>query len=115
MTGLVGAGRALAASTTDVLASSDNFKPLIGSTFSVNRVSMKLLSVTDFRLPTKTTASNASQPTGAGYALVFDSSRYPNLTGSVRNFSHPSLGTWKMFLGPVDRGSRAESVINRFR
>jgi hypothetical protein len=103
-------------SSRSLFASSANFRPHIGTFFTVltpHRPSVVTLThVDDFRLPGTVAARRLKTP-GAGFTLLFDGSQsgsFPQGTYSVR---HPKIGTFDLFLAPVGRGTDVQAVINR--
>ena len=120
-----GAARAFASPATlpvqrrsrgDLFASSDNFRPHVGSSFAIagpGARSLRLTDVADFRMPTERSAT-ADGPSGAGFVLTFDASRARGLDQGTYTLSHRRLGTFALFVAPAGTG-RAIAVINRLR
>lgn len=104
--------------TTDPFTSSDNFKPYVNTPFSLQSASgvagaVTLTTVTDFRLPSSKKTATKSSPSGPGFSLTFDGSNVAGLPQGTYTTSHPSLGTFQMFIAPVGLGRDYQAVINR--
>ena len=90
-----------------------SYEGLVGHRFTVGWVELRLLSISDV-------AGAAVDGSMAGsedaFALSFSGPLDPVLEGGVQTLSHPGLGTFELFLSPVDRPDEDrhyEAVVDR--
>jgi hypothetical protein len=116
LVGTADASTGLGMSSGSLFSSSDNFRPHIGSSFSVatpQRSSvLTLTSVDDFRLPGTVAARRLKTP-GAGFTLLFDGSKFDSFPQGTYTVRHAKIGTFDIFLAPVGMDTDVQAVINR--
>jgi hypothetical protein len=90
-----------------------SYEGLVGHDFGAGSVTLTLLSVSDLAGAAVDARLAASED---AFVLTFSGPFEPVLEGGVHTLTHPGLGTFELFLSPVDRpGSdrRYEAVVDR--
>jgi len=92
---------------------SETFRSLIGTIFRsrLGDGPGNSLRLADIGLPRSSTGKFAA--TGDSFSLFFRGVGPKNVSQEIHTFEHPSLGTFSLFIAPVDRsGKTYEAVIN---
>ncbi|MGZ4280853.1 MAG: DUF6916 family protein [Gaiellaceae bacterium] len=85
------------------------YAPLIGTRFKVHRPGERTLKV-------KLISARQLPSAGDSFSLTFRTGRTPSVESRIYRLEHPALGSFELFLSPVDRGVKGldlEAVINR--
>jgi hypothetical protein len=96
-----------------VLLARSTFAPLLGSTFRMSGGGTNydvVLAEIDDLIPASSTESENR------FSLVFSSSPTRPRTEGIRTFHNDRIGSFDMFVAPIDRGAKAlrlQSIINR--
>jgi hypothetical protein len=97
---------------------SGHFTPFINTDFQIRRAgsrrteTLKLIDVKDFQ----SKANQAKSVQGDSFSLMFSNTRATKLVGQSFEFSHPALGTFTLFLSPVNKEpNQYEAIINHLR
>jgi hypothetical protein len=93
---------------------SDLFLPYIGTIFHTGRIHGpgNSLQLTDVILHRRS-MEKSSETGGESFSLLFRSIGRKRSPGEIHIFRHPSLGTFSLFIAPVERAKKTyEAVIN---
>lgn len=96
----------------------EHFTPFIDTEFQIRlegsrrAETLRLIGIKEFR----SKANDAKGVQGSSFSLLFENTREAQLAQNVFEFSHAALGTFTLFLSPVNKEpNRYEAVINHLR